>query len=160
MAAGLLGGPRAYLDNQQNHWNPLRWAYWAYLGPTLPTSKIIGTHCSGPTGPTLGIPWQPAKSLESIALGLLGLLGPTLAASKIIGINCSRPTWGLPRAYLPTNKNIACPSLFIICHYLFIVFHKFFIDFHDFFMAFHLLFIAFHCFLIAFQCMSLLFIAL
>ena len=73
IALGLLGLPRARLANHQNHWNSFFWAYWAYLGPTLPTSKIIGIHCSGPTGPTSGLPCQPAKSLECIALGLLGL---------------------------------------------------------------------------------------
>ena len=60
----------------------LLWAYWAYLGHTLPTRKsldsialglldllwaplatqqILRFHCSGPTGPTLGIPCQPAN---------------------------------------------------------------------------------------------------
>jgi len=57
IALGLLSLPRAYLANQQNHWNSLDWTYWAYLGP----------------------PCQPAKSWEFIALGLLSLLWAYLA---------------------------------------------------------------------------------
>ena len=121
IALSILGLPRAYLANHQNHWNSLLWAYWAYLGLALPTIKIIGIQCSGPTGPTLALLCQPAKSLEFIALGLVGLpraylanqqnhwnallwdywayLGLTLPTNKITGIHCFGPTGpssGLP----------------------------------------------------------------
>jgi len=101
----------------------------ADLGPTLPTIKIIGIHRSGPTGPTSGLPCQPTKSLEFIALSPLGLpraylanhqnhwnsllwaywayLGLALPTIKI-GIHCSGPTGptlGLPWAYLANQQN-------------------------------------------------------
>ena len=58
-------------------WLLLGWAYWACLGPALPTSKS----------------WDP------VALGLLGLSWAYLDNEQILGSNCSgpiRPTFGLP----------------------------------------------------------------
>ena len=135
-------GPTLGLPCQRAHpWIPLLWAYWAYLGPILPTSKsldsialgllglpwaylgnehILGFHCSGPTGLTLGLPCQPtnhwipllwaywaylgptlptSKSLDSIALGLLGLHWASHVKEQILGFHWfgpTGPTLGLP----------------------------------------------------------------
>ena len=116
LALSLLVLHRPYADNQQiigihcsghivptsglawqprNHWNPLLWVYWAYLGHILTTSRslesialgllclpracldnqqLIGIHCSGPVGPTSGIPWQPAYSVGTFGNHAFALL--------------------------------------------------------------------------------------
>ena len=89
---------------------------WAYLG----NEHTPGFHCSGPSGPTWGPPCQPAnhwiallfsyaaylghtlptsKSLDAIALGLLGLPWGYLANEQILGFHsfgANGPTLGLP----------------------------------------------------------------
>ena len=88
---GLLGLPCAYIADEQ----------------------ILGYHCSGPTGPTLGLPCQQPnplisllwayrahlgptlptiKSLDIIAIGLLGLHWAYLANEQILGYHWAAPT--------------------------------------------------------------------
>ena len=120
-------GPTLGLPCQRAHpWIPLLWAYWAYLGPTLPTSKsldsialgllglpwaylakeqILGFHWFGPTGPTLGLHWQPGNHwIPLLWVGLLGLPRAYLANKQMIGFHCAgptEPTLGIPCQ--PTN---------------------------------------------------------
>ena len=69
---GRWEGPTLGLPCQQaTPWISLLQDYWAYLGSTLPTSK----------------------SLDIIALGLLGLPWPYLAKKQLLGYHCSGPTW-------------------------------------------------------------------
>ena len=163
------GLPWAYLWQLTNPWIPFLWAYWAYLGPTLRTStsldsialgllcppwayrakqQVLGFHWSGPTGPTMGLPWQRAhipgfhccgpsgftvglpcqpanhwipllltywaylghtlptsKSLDAIALGLLGLPWAYLAKEQILGFHWFGPT-GPTLAHLANKQMI------------------------------------------------------
>ena len=123
---GLLELPEGYLCQRANHWVSLLWGYWGYLGATFANEQIIGFHCYGATGATLGMPLPTSKSLDFFAMGLLGLpwgylcqranhwltllwgywayLGATFAKEQIIGFNCygaAGATLGLP---LPTSK--------------------------------------------------------
>ena len=128
--------PRAYLARKPiiglyclqspNLWTALLWIYWAYLRPTLPTSKsfdciasilpsspqcyranqkIIRLPCLMFTKPTSSIPCQPSISLDCAALSLHNLPRPYLANQQIIGLHCFESTV-LLRAYLANQQII------------------------------------------------------
>ena len=70
---GLLGLPWVYLCHLANHWISLLWGNGGYLRATFANEELIGLHCYGATGATLGLPLPTSKSLDCIASWLLRL---------------------------------------------------------------------------------------
>ena len=73
IALGATGPTSSYLCRPANPWISLLWGYWGYLGAPFANQQILELHCFGATGATSGPPLPTSKSLDFIALGLLGL---------------------------------------------------------------------------------------
>ena len=115
IALRLLGLPRGFLCQPANDWISLLWGYWCYLRAPFANQEIFGFHCLRTTRATSGLPFPTSKSLDFIALGLLGLpllwvyrgyLGATTANQQIhpfYYFGATEATLGLPS---PTSKSL------------------------------------------------------
>ena len=79
----------------------------SYLGPTLPTSKSVEYIALGLLGPTSGLPCQPANHWISWLRAYSSLPRAYLANQQIIGFHCFGTTWAYLGPTLP-EQSLLC----------------------------------------------------